>query len=246
MALAEKLGHLPSFLHSLWFAGALHLVRRDIAAARERKQRHTSKRMFERLRDEHGHAGGITIVKDYVRAQRLLRHREVFVPLRHDPGHAQVDFGEALAEIAGVEQKIHFFAMAFRVARHGRFFWSQVRTRRPGSTLHARRSDAVARKENIFRAGAPPGPHDAPGRRSGSTIAENGFAHLRAASAGRGRVERPSKAGVASRARPLKFIPKLTELACVELTRRDEIANPRRALRSGPRAVSTAKSSLFL
>jgi hypothetical protein len=40
-----------------------------------------------------------------------LRHREVFVPLRHDPGHAQVDFGEALAEIAGVERKIHFFAM---------------------------------------------------------------------------------------------------------------------------------------
>jgi len=33
------------------------------------------------------------------------------VPLRHDPGHAQVDFGEALAEIAGVERKIHFFAM---------------------------------------------------------------------------------------------------------------------------------------
>jgi transposase len=35
----------------------------------------------------------------------------VFVPLRHNPGHAQVDFGEALAEIAGVECKIHFFAM---------------------------------------------------------------------------------------------------------------------------------------
>jgi hypothetical protein len=31
--------------------------------------------------------------------------------------------------------------------------------------------------------------------------------------------------------------PKLTELACAELTRRDEIANPRRALRSGARAV---------
>jgi transposase len=77
---------------------------------RPRKQRHTAKRIFERLRDEHGYAGGITIVKDYVRARRL-RHREVFVPLRHDPGHAQVDFGEALAEIAGVERKIHFFAM---------------------------------------------------------------------------------------------------------------------------------------
>jgi transposase len=77
---------------------------------RPRKQRHTSKRIFERLRDEHGYSGGITIVKDYVLARRL-RHREVFVPLRHDPGHAQVDFGEALAEIAGVERKIHFFAM---------------------------------------------------------------------------------------------------------------------------------------
>src|SRR4249919_48192 len=77
---------------------------------RPRKQRHTSKRIFERLRDEHGYSGGITIVKDYVLSRRL-RHREVFVPLRHDPGHAQVDFGEALAEIGGVEGKIHFFAM---------------------------------------------------------------------------------------------------------------------------------------
>jgi transposase len=77
---------------------------------RPRKQRHTAKRIFERLRDEHGYSGGITIVKDYVLSRRL-RHREVFVPLRHDPGHAQVDFGEALAEIAGVESKIHFFAM---------------------------------------------------------------------------------------------------------------------------------------
>ena len=49
-------------------------------------------------------------MKDYVLSRRL-RHREVYVPLRHDPGHAQVDFGEALAEIAGVEGKIHFFAM---------------------------------------------------------------------------------------------------------------------------------------
>ena len=77
---------------------------------RPAKQRHTSKRIFERLRDEHGDAGGMTIVKDYVRGQRQ-RQREVFVPLRHDPGHAQADFGEALAVIGGVERKIHFFAM---------------------------------------------------------------------------------------------------------------------------------------
>jgi len=30
------------------------------------KQQHTSKRIFERLRDEHGYTGGITVVKDYV------------------------------------------------------------------------------------------------------------------------------------------------------------------------------------
>ena len=78
--------------------------------ARPAKQRHTSKRIFERLRDEHGYGGGLTIVKDYVLLQRQ-RQREVFVPLRHDPGQAQVDFGEALAVIGGVERKIHFFAM---------------------------------------------------------------------------------------------------------------------------------------
>ncbi len=65
-----------------------------------RKQRHTAKRIFERLRDEHGFAGGYTIVKDYVR-ERRLRSREVFVPLAHDPGHAQVDFGEAKVVVAG-------------------------------------------------------------------------------------------------------------------------------------------------
>ena len=31
------------------------------------KQRHTAKRIFERLRDEHGYGGGYTVVKDHVR-----------------------------------------------------------------------------------------------------------------------------------------------------------------------------------
>jgi len=69
-----------------------------------RKQRHTAKRIFDRLRDEYGFEGGTTIVKDYVR-ERRLRSREVFVPLVHDPGHAQVDFGEAKVVIAGVERQ---------------------------------------------------------------------------------------------------------------------------------------------
>ena len=75
-----------------------------------RKQRHTAKRIFERLRDEHGFAGGQTIVKDYVR-ERRRRLREMFVPLVHPPGHAQADFGEADAIIAGVRHRAHFFVM---------------------------------------------------------------------------------------------------------------------------------------
>lgn len=36
------------------------------------KQRHTAKRIFERLRDEHGFCGGYTVVKDYVRLCRIM------------------------------------------------------------------------------------------------------------------------------------------------------------------------------
>ena len=77
---------------------------------RPKKQRHTSKRIFERLRDEHGFTGQITIVKDYVAGWRQ-RTQEMFVPLVHPPGHAQANFGEAIGVIGGVERKIHFFAM---------------------------------------------------------------------------------------------------------------------------------------
>jgi transposase len=72
-----------------------------------KKQRHTAKRIFDRLKAEHAFSGGYTIVKDYVRQVRLT-HKEVFVPLAHPPGDAQADFGEALVVIAGVEQKAHF------------------------------------------------------------------------------------------------------------------------------------------
>ena len=70
----------------------------------QRKQRHTAKRIWERLQAEHGFTGGYTIVKDYVR-ERERRTREMFVPLAHPPGHAQADFGEAVVVIGGVEQK---------------------------------------------------------------------------------------------------------------------------------------------
>jgi transposase len=77
---------------------------------RPAKQRHTSKRIFERLKEEHGFTGGYTIVKDYVRTA-ALRGQEMFVPLMHPAGEAQVDFGEALVVIAGVEQQAHYLVM---------------------------------------------------------------------------------------------------------------------------------------
>jgi transposase len=79
--------------------------------AMPKKQRHTATRIFERLRDEHGFTGGLTIVTDHVR-EKKRRTQEVFVPLSHPPGHAQVDFGEALGVIGGVQRKLHYFAMA--------------------------------------------------------------------------------------------------------------------------------------
>src|ERR1035438_10391716 len=77
---------------------------------RSARQRHTAKRIFERLRAEYAFSGGYTIVKDYVHTQKL-RSQEMFVPLVHTPGEAQADFGEALVVVAGVERKAHYLAM---------------------------------------------------------------------------------------------------------------------------------------
>lgn len=76
-----------------------------------KKQRHTAKRIFDRLKDEHCFEGKYTIVKDYVRDKKI-RLKEVFFPLKQEPGTAQVDFGQAKVVIAGVEQQAHFFCMA--------------------------------------------------------------------------------------------------------------------------------------
>src|SRR3954452_8093392 len=75
-----------------------------------RKQRHTARRIFERLRDEHGYTGGLTVVKEAVAAWRI-RSAEVFVPLAHPPGEAQVDFGEAEVTLDGRPTKVALFVM---------------------------------------------------------------------------------------------------------------------------------------
>jgi transposase len=78
--------------------------------AMPRKQRHTAKRIWERLRAE-GFSGGYTVVKDAVR-ELTQRQQEVFVPLVHYPGEAQVDFGHALVKVNGQLRKVAFFVMA--------------------------------------------------------------------------------------------------------------------------------------
>ena len=75
-----------------------------------RKQRHTAKRIWERLRAD-GFTGGYTVVKDAVR-ELTQKNQEVFVPLVHRPGEAQVDFGHALAKVNGRLRKVAFFVMA--------------------------------------------------------------------------------------------------------------------------------------
>jgi len=74
-----------------------------------KKQRHTAKRIYDRIRGM-GYEGGYTQVKEAVR--ELLRvKQEVFMPLVHRVGEAQVDFGYALAKVSGVLRKVGFFVM---------------------------------------------------------------------------------------------------------------------------------------
>jgi transposase len=75
-----------------------------------RKQRHTVNRIFQRLCDEHGYDGKLTIVKQAVAAWRCGQ-AEVFVPLAHRPGEAQVDFGEAEILLDGQAAKVALFVM---------------------------------------------------------------------------------------------------------------------------------------
>jgi len=75
-----------------------------------KKQHHTAKRIWQILQNE-GFTGGYTIVKDAVREIKKTS-KEVFMPLKHPPGEAQVDFGQALVKRGGILRKIFFFVMA--------------------------------------------------------------------------------------------------------------------------------------
>ena len=97
--------------------GSYHaLIDAWLEADREapRKQRHTARRIWQRLTEEQGAKISERQVRRYVHARRraLGDLGEAFVPQHHEPGkQAEVDWGEAWATIAAQRVKVHLFQL---------------------------------------------------------------------------------------------------------------------------------------
>ena len=102
------------------------MLREDLAAPR--KQRHTARRVFERLADEHDARVSYSYVAKYVgrrRAEITAEDRDGaeglagFVPQAREPGaEAEVDFGDVTVELAG--QLSRCFLFAYRLSYSGK------------------------------------------------------------------------------------------------------------------------------
>ena len=78
-----------------------------------KKQRHTAKRIYDRLVEETGFTGGESTVRAKVHELKQLMP-SVFLPLLFDPGEAlQVDWGEAFVYIKGKREKGQSFLCPF-------------------------------------------------------------------------------------------------------------------------------------
>jgi transposase len=86
-----------------------------------RKQRYTARKIYQALRQE-GYAGSEVTVSRYVgHKRRASQAKQVFLPLAFDPGEdAQVDRGEAVAEIAGERVGVQLFILRLNYS-HARF-----------------------------------------------------------------------------------------------------------------------------
>jgi transposase len=95
-----------------------------------RKQRHTARRVWQRLVAEHGASVAEVTVSRYVarrRAELGLDKVQVTVPQAHAPGaEAEVDFGEFHAQVAGALLKLWMFVM--RLSCSGRAFHAAFAT----------------------------------------------------------------------------------------------------------------------
>lgn len=75
------------------------------------KQKHTAKRIYDRLVEEKEFCGGESTIRRIVRELRE-KQAKVFVPLSYDPGEAiQIDWGEATIYLAGKRIKVNLFCM---------------------------------------------------------------------------------------------------------------------------------------
>ncbi|TBL67346.1 IS21 family transposase [Paenibacillus thalictri] len=84
------------------------------------KQRHTAKRIFDRLVAEYGFQGGESTVRHLVRTLKA-KPPEAYVPLEFPPGaFAQFDWGEAHISCGGKMMKVQLFCM--RLANSRKFF----------------------------------------------------------------------------------------------------------------------------
>lgn len=82
---------------------------------RRAEQRHTAKRIHDRLVAECGFDGGCTIVQQYVRARRaeLRRAKDELLHLGWAPAEAQVDFGVCDFGVLGVVREVHYLVVTF-------------------------------------------------------------------------------------------------------------------------------------
>ena len=78
---------------------------------RVKKQRHTARRIYQRLVDECSFTGSESSVRNVVHDMRAARKEtKVFVPLRFAPGEAvQIDWGEATVYINGEKLVVNLF-----------------------------------------------------------------------------------------------------------------------------------------
>jgi transposase len=89
-----------------------------------KKQRHTARRVWQRLVAEHGATLAEVTVSRHVARRKIelgLDRIEVMVPQTHEPGaEAEVDFGEFYARLAGIWIKLWMFVM--RLSCSGKAF----------------------------------------------------------------------------------------------------------------------------
>ncbi len=80
-----------------------------------KKQRHTARRIYNRLVVEQGYKGGESTVRRYVRMAKIMLgvdSPKAFIPCDPEAGYeAEVDWGTAKAVIAGKDVRLKFFCM---------------------------------------------------------------------------------------------------------------------------------------